>query len=189
MCYNDIGDIMRVISGKYKGRNLIGFDIDGTRPTMDRVKESLFALIQNKLNNSVVLDLFAGSGSLGIEALSNGAKTCYFIDNNIELINIIKKNTKDIKEEVKIIKSDYRSALDILRNSALKFDIIFLDPPYKLNLINDSLDRIINYNLLNKDGIIVCKYESEKLSNDKLKVIKEKKYGSKKICIYKMENM
>ena len=74
---------MRVISGKYKGKNLIGFNIDGTRPTMDRVKESLFGMIQNHIKNSVVLDLFAGSGSLGIEAISNGAAKCYFIDNNI----------------------------------------------------------------------------------------------------------
>ena len=79
---------MRVISGKYKGKNLIGFDIDGTRPTMDRVKESLFGIIQNNIKNSVVLDLFAGSGSLGIEAISNGASEVYFIDNNIELIKI-----------------------------------------------------------------------------------------------------
>ena len=82
---------MRVISGKYKGKNLIGFNIDGTRPTMDRVKESLFGIIQNYIKDSIVLDLFAGSGSLGIEALSNGASSCYFFDNNIELVNIIKK--------------------------------------------------------------------------------------------------
>ena len=81
---------MRVISGKYKGKNLIGFDIDGTRPTMDRVKESLFGIIQNYIKDSVILDLFAGSGSLGIEALSNGASNCYFFDNNIQHINKIK---------------------------------------------------------------------------------------------------
>ena len=73
---------MRVISGKYKGKNLIGFDIDGTRPTMDRVKESLFASIQDYVSDSIVLDLFAGSGNLGIEAISNGASYCYFVDNN-----------------------------------------------------------------------------------------------------------
>ena len=81
---------MRVISGKYKGKILIGFDIDGTRPTMDRVKESVFAIIQNNIKNSVVLDLFAGSGSLGIESLSNGASECYFVDNNTSLINMLK---------------------------------------------------------------------------------------------------
>lgn len=177
---------MRVISGKYKGKNLIGFDIDGTRPTMDRVKESLFGMIQNKVRGSVVLDLFAGSGSLGIEAISNGASSCYFIDNNIELINIIKKNTSDMKDEIHIMKSDYKNALELLKNSNIKFDIIFLDPPYKMNLINDCLDKIIKYNLLNENGIIVCEYENEKINNESLTIIKEKKYGSKNICIYKM---
>ena len=177
---------MRVISGKYKGKNLIGFDIDGTRPTMDRVKESLFASIQNKVKNSVVLDLFAGSGSLGIEALSNGASEAYFIDNNIELINIIKKNTSGMNDKMHIIKSDYKSALELLNNSNIKFDIIFLDPPYKLNLINDCLDFIVKYNLLNKDGIIVCEYETEQIENDTLKLIKDKKYGSKKIKIFEL---
>ena len=177
---------MRVISGKYKGKKLIGFDIDGTRPTMDRVKESLFGIIQNKLKNSIVLDLFAGSGSLGIEALSNGASEVYFIDNNIELINVIKKNTIGMNEKIHVIKSDYNSALELLKNSNIKFDIIFLDPPYKLNLINDCLNKIIEYNLLNKDGIIVCEYENENIENYKLSLIKDKKYGSKNIKIYEL---
>ncbi len=177
---------MRVISGKYKGKKLIGFDIDGTRPTMDRVKESLFGIIQNKIKDSIVLDLFAGSGSLGIEALSNGAKMCYFVDNNIELINIIKENTKSIKEDVSILKSDYSNALAMLKNSNIKFDIIFLDPPYKLNLINDCLDKIYKYNLLNEDGIIVCEFENEIIKSEHFRLQKEKKYGTKNINILLM---
>ena len=175
---------MRVISGKYKGKNLIGFDIDGTRPTMDRVKESLFGIIQNYIKGSVVLDLFAGSGSLGIEALSNGAESCYFFDNNIELVNIIKKNTKDMSG-VHVMKSDYKNSLELLKNSNIKFDIIFLDPPYKLNLINDCLEKIKNYNLLSDNGIIVCEYEEENIKTDNFELYKEKKYGSKNIKIYK----
>ena len=175
---------MRVISGKYKGKNLIGFDIDGTRPTMDRVKESLFGIIQNYIKDSIVLDLFAGSGSLGIEALSNGASSCYFFDNNIELINIIKKNTIDMNG-VHIMKSDYKNSLELLKNSNIKFNIIFLDPPYKLNLINDCLEKIYNYNLLDNDGIIVCEYENEVINTEHFELIKEKKYGSKNIKIYK----
>ena len=175
---------MRVISGKYKGKNLIGFDINGTRPTMDRVKESLFGIIQNKIKDSVVLDLFAGSGSLGIEALSNGAIEVYFIDNNIELINIIKKNTSSMNDKIHIMKSDYKSALELFKNSNIKFDIIFLDPPYKLKLINDCLEKIAEYGLLNEDGIIVCEYETEQIENRNLKLIKDKKYGSKKIKIF-----
>ena len=157
---------MRVISGKYKGKNLIGFDIDGTRPTMDRVKESFFGMIQNYIKDSTVLDLFAGSGSLGIEALSNGANSCYFFDNNIELINIIKKNTIGMNG-AHIMKSDYKNSLELLKNSNIKFDIIFLDPPYKLNLINDCLEKINEYDLLNNNGIIVCEYENENITTDK----------------------
>ena len=153
---------------------------------MDRVKESVFAMIQNKIRESVVLDLFAGSGSLGIETLSNGASEVFFIDNNIELINIIKKNTIGIDEKIHIMKSDYKNALELLKNSNIKFDIIFLDPPYKLNLINDCLDKIIKYNLLNKDGIIVCEYENEDIENDKLNLIKDRKYGSKNIKIFSL---
>ena len=177
---------MRVISGKYKGKNLIGFDIDGTRPTMDRVKESLFGMIQNNIKNSIVLDLFAGSGSLGIEAISNGASEVYFIDNNIELINIIKKNTNGMNEKMHIMKSDYKNALEILKNSNVKFDIIFLDPPYKLSLINDCLNKIVEYELLNESGIVVCEYENDNIDNSKLKLIKDKKYGSKKIKIFEL---
>jgi len=171
---------MRVISGKYKGRKLEGFNIDGTRPTMDRVKESLFGIIQNKIQDSICLDLFAGSGNLGIEALSNGAKQCYFVDNNKEVIKILKRNLKDIPNSI-LINDDYRSAL---KNNNIKFDIIFLDPPYKFNLINKAIEDIINYDLLNDDGIIVCEYETEEIKCN-LELIKEKKYGSKYIKIYK----
>lgn len=176
---------MRVISGKYRGKNLTGFDIDGTRPTMDRVKESLFAMIQNKLNGSVVLDLFAGSGSLGIEAISNGSKTAYFVDNNIELINIIKSNTKNMDEDIHILKSDYKSAIELLKNSNIKFDIVFLDPPYKLNLINDSIKRLLDSDLINSGGLIICEYENEEIKCD-LELLKSKSYGSKNIRIYKV---
>ena len=87
---------MKVISGILKGRNIEGYNIDGTRPTMDRVKESLFAIIQNNIKNSIVLDLFAGSGSLGIEAISNGANTCYFIDNNKEVIKVLNQKEEPV---------------------------------------------------------------------------------------------
>ena len=87
---------MKIISGKYKGRNLEGFDIVGTRPTMDRVKESLFGTIQNYIDDSVVLDLFSGSGNLGLEALSEGAKYAYLVDHNHKAIKIINKNISTI---------------------------------------------------------------------------------------------
>ena len=106
---------MRIISGKLKGRKIDGFDLDGTRPTMERVKESLFAMIQNQLDDALVLDLFAGSGNLGIEAISQGAKKSILVDHNNKAIKIIKKNIEnlDLSQSVDIICSDYLKALDI----------------------------------------------------------------------------
>lgn len=180
---------MRVISGKYKGISIDGFNIDGTRPTMDRVKESMFAMVQNKIKNSICLDLFAGSGSLGIEALSNGAKHCYFVDNNIEVINILKNNLNKIKDKnYNVINKHYKQALKKFKEEKIKFDLIILDPPYKLNLINDVLKFIDENNLLNEDGIIICEYETEKVLNNNLDLIKEKKYGSKIVNIYSKSN-
>ena len=174
---------MRVISGKYKGMKLDGFNIDGTRPTMDRVKESIFSMIQNYVKDSFVLDLFAGSGSLGIEALSNYSKYCYFVDNNNDVIKILKRNTINM-ENLSILKYDYKDALKYFKNNNIKFDLIFLDPPYKLKLINNCIDLISKYDLLNDNGIIVCEFENEVIKRDDYKLIKEKKYGTKNVNIY-----
>ena len=132
---------MRVISGKYKGRKLDGFDIDGTRPTMDRVKESLFGTIQNYVKGADTLDLFAGSGSLGIEALSMGANKCWFVDNNKLVIDILNKNLKGI-DDANVMRNDYYEALNYFKKNNITFDLILLDPPYKLNLINKCIDRV-----------------------------------------------
>lgn len=171
---------MRIISGKYKGKKLEGFNIEGTRPTLDRVKESLFGMIQTYIQNSQVLDLFAGSGALGLEAISNGAKTCYLIDNNKEAIKTIKQNSQNFDEDLKIINIDYKR---FLKETNEKFDIIFLDPPYKENQMDKSLRIIEERDLLNKEGIVICEYE---MGNPKtnLNLIKEKSYGNKKIKIF-----
>ena len=176
---------MRIISGKYRGLEIKGYNIDGTRPTMDRVKESLFGMIQNYLKESICLDLFAGSGALGIEALSMGASLTYFVDNNKVALSTLEDNLKrlKIKEDYKLILDDYLSVLDSFKDK-IKFDIIFLDPPYHKNMMNKAIEKIIEYNLLNENGIIVCEYEEgEVICN--LTLLKYKKYGSKNISIYK----
>lgn len=176
---------MRIISGKYKGRKIEGYNMVGTRPTMDRVKESLIAMIQTKISGSICLDLFAGSGSIGLELLSNGADACYFVDNNKKVIDTIRSNLNKIKvgENTYLILNDYNKALKKIKEQNLKFDIIFLDPPYKNNYIKESLKLIEEYELLNKGGIVICEYEFEKFDSN-LKIYKEKKYGSKNIIIY-----
>ena len=175
---------MRVISGKYKKINLDGFNIDGTRPTMDRVKESMFAMIQNDIKDSIVLDLFAGSGALGIEALSMGAKTCYFIDNNKIAINTINNNLKKIKDNTsKVLKLDYKKALNYFIDNSIKFDLIILDPPYKNNYLNNIIQLIYDNNLLNDNGIVVCEYEDYELNYYNFKLYKQKEFGSKIVSV------
>ncbi len=179
---------MRVISGKYKGISLDGFNINGTRPTMDRVKESMFAMIQTNLKNSVCLDLFAGSGSLGIEALSNGAKYCYFVDNSTDIYKILQNNLSKLSDNnYQTIFKNYKQALKEFKDNNIKFDIIILDPPYKLNLINDIIVYIYENDLLNQNGIILCEYENEIINNDNLNLLKERTYGTKTVSIYNVK--
>lgn len=177
---------MRVISGLYKGRVIDGFDIDGTRPTQDRVKESLFGSIQDYIDESVVLDLFSGSGNLGIEALSNGARECYFVDNNKEAIKVINSNLSKIGITSNVLNKDFKDALECFRLNNIKFDLVFLDPPYKDDYIDYSIDYLINNNLLNDKSIIVAEFENSiKTDYKELSIKKEKKFGYKKIVIFK----
>ena len=176
---------MRIISGKYKGRSLSGFQIEGTRPTMDRVKESLFAMIQNKVKESICLDLFAGSGSLGFEALSQGASECYFVDKNKKVIQTLKQNQEklQVEEPVILIHQDFRQALSLFYQQNIQFDLIFLDPPYDDYFIQEALQIIEKYDLLKDRGLIICEYESESFTCS-YEVFREKKYGDKMIRIY-----
>ena len=176
---------MKVISGKFKGRNIEGFEIDGTRPTMDRVKESLFAMIQSYIDEANVLDLFSGSGNLAIESLSEGAKSIILVDSNYKAIKVINNNLKNIGiTDAKVLNMDYKKAIEVLDE---KFDIIFLDPPYKTNYIEESIKLITKYDILYNRGIIVCESDSldKIVYDDNYKCIKDKKYGDKYIVILK----
>ena len=185
---------MRVISGALKGRNIKGFDIEGTRPTMDRVKESMFASIQNNLKDSVCLDLFCGSGNLGIEAISNGSSLCYFVDNNIKAIKVVEDNLKNlnIKGSAKVLNYDYKKSLKYFFENNVKFDLIFADPPYDYHVIEKIIKYVSEYDLLNENGLLVLEFEKEKLEETygNLKLIKNKKYSWKYVYIYKkIQNM
>ena len=182
---------MRVISGKLKGRKIEGYNIFGTRPTMDRVKESIFSMIQNYILESTVLDLFSGSGNYGIEAISNGASKVYFNDYNNKCTKVIKDNliNMNVLEQGIITNLDYRKALDYYKKNKYRFDLVFLDPPYKKHIINDILNFLIQNDLLNNNALVVCELtEKEDYLDDKLTLFKEKKYGEKIVLIYKFTN-
>lgn len=180
---------MKIISGILKGRKIDGYNIDGTRPTMDRVKESVFGMIQNNIKDSTILDLFAGSGSLGIEGISNGASKCYFIDNNKEVINILNKNINNlnIKDKSIVILSDWKRALNNFYDKNIKFDLIFIDPPYDYDVYEKILIKVSELNLLNNDGLIILEHHNLKLkeSYNNLSLYKERNYGNKSVNIYK----
>lgn len=182
------GVIMKIISGTLKGRNIEGYNIEGTRPTMDRVKESLFGMIQDYIKDSTVLDLFAGSGNLGVEAISNGAKIAYFIDNNPEVIKVLNKNIANlgIKSKSRVILFDWKKALNTFATQNIKFDLIFIDPPYAYDVYEKILNKVSTLNLLSDDGLIIMEHSNLHLPTtyENLTLYKERNYGNKSINIY-----
>ena len=152
---------MRVIAGTARSVPLLTRDGLDTRPTTDRVKESEFNIIQFDIEGRTVLDLFGGSGQLGIECLSRGAKEAVIVDESSEAIRIIKENLRRTKltEKAQVIQADY---LSYLANCTKHFQLIFLDPPYKENFLENALKRISEIDILSSGGIILCEHPSDK---------------------------
>lgn len=174
---------MRIVSGKYRGKKLKEFDIETTKPTLDRVKESIFNLIQFDVADSVVLDLFSGTGALGIEAISRGAEKVVMVDSNKKAINVIKQNLVGIEGCYEVVHQDYRTYLE---TTNLTFDIILLDPPYATDYGVDALNLLLENNLLNKNAIIIFEtaYGKEIKLNEEFFDIDIKKYGT--VAVYKL---
>lgn len=183
---------MRVISGRARGLKLNTPKNEDVRPTTDRVKESLFNIINSYVLDSNVLDLFAGTGSLGIECLSRGANKCVFVDKSKESMSIVKSNIKKAKVENESItlNTDFKNAIISLGNKGEKFNIIFMDPPYYKNMFFDALSLVDENNLLDEDGIIVVEHDTvdgfpENVG--RLYKNRDKKYGKTTLTFYKME--
>ena len=175
---------MRIISGTLRGSKLFTLEGLNTRPTLDRVKEALFSKIHYDLEDAVVLDLFSGSGALALESISRGAKKAYLCDSSREAIKIIKQNVEKTRTSDKtiILNCDYKTALDSFIEEKVKFDFVFLDPPYMTNYAEEAAKIIIENNLLSENGIIILETDNEtKVSNslDKniIKINEVKKYG------------
>tara|TARA_B100001113_G_scaffold334659_1_gene313498 strand:- start:1806 stop:2342 length:537 start_codon:yes stop_codon:yes gene_type:complete len=174
---------MRVLAGKYKSKLIQTIDDPLTRPMMSKVRESVFNSLQFNIENKNILDLYAGSGSLGIESLSRGANFVTFVENSNNCINILKQNLSHFEINYKITKSNVDKFLDTSLN---KYDIVFYDPPFKIEteIVKNEIIKI--YNLLNKEGFVVvhrhtASKEFETLKN--YKIHKEKNFGQSNILI------
>ena len=179
---------MRIISGNFKGRKILTPNDIKTRPLKDLTKESIFNIIKNsnkfkvEIKNSVILDLFAGVGSFGIECLSNEAKFVTFVENYNGVLPILKKNLSNLKLDKKyeIIEQNIFTGLKLAKSN---YDIIFLDPPYKDKNISELIDKIFEINLLSKSGLIIThrnKNVKDKYSKN-FRILEEKTYGISKI--------
>ena len=170
---------MRVISGTAGGRRLKTLDGNATRPTADKVKEALFSIIQNYIPSATVLDLFAGSGSLGIEAVSRGAEKAVLVDKSRAALSVIRQNVSALSFEgsTEVFGMD---ALSFIENTDKLFDIIFIDPPYSAGLYSKVFEGILKHNVLKKGGILCIEYNNT-VSFDlpkEYEVFKTRQYGS-----------
>lgn len=176
---------MRVISGSARGLKLKAPEGLDTRPTIDRIKESLFNIIANDLYDIDFLDVYSGSGGIGIEALSRGARSAVFIDSAKKSIDVIEKNLKSsrLSDSATVLKSDVFDAILKLGRENKKFDIIFMDPPYKKGLVEETLEAIKNSKILADDGFIIAEQSSDEkeIDVDGFNVYRVKKYNKIKM--------
>lgn len=174
---------MRIIGGLARGTKLYTLEGINTRPTLDRVRESLFNIIQNNIKDSVLLDLFSGSGAIGLESISRGARKAVLCDKNKQAIQIISKNVEKLraKEKVEVLCIDYERYLNSTKE---QFDYIYIDPPYNTNYISSSIQIINDRDLLTENGIVIAETDEkerveEEISkfNISINIYDTRKYG------------
>ena len=178
---------MRIISGKHRGRVLASFQGTEIRPTSDRVKESLFSILSARIAGARVLDLFCGSGALGLECLSRGAKEVIFNDLSRESLDLLKKNLALLKEQAIVQNYDFETCL---KRAEGKFDIIFIDPPYAQQYCERALTLIYERQLLAEGGLVV--YESERVAEVSprgMVLQDERSYGRTKLFFFGREEV
>lgn len=185
----EVSVILRVISGCAKGHKLKTIKGSSTRPTSDKVKGALFNIIALRVENSIVLDVFAGTGSLGIEALSRGACSAVFFDKSPECCETIKENLAHTKlaDRAEVYTTDFASGIEKLFKKGRRFDMILLDPPYNKNFIQETLKILIKNDIMKDDSIIIAEHstsDSLPVTAGKLELADTRKYGDTMISIY-----
>lgn len=178
---------MRIIAGELKGRRLTAPTGNKIRPTTDKVKEALFSMSAPYLEDGVVIDLFSGTGSLGLEAISRGARLVFFVDKSISSMELTRKNIVQcgVADRCVTIRGDWGKVITRITEPA---DVIFLDPPYQAGLFENCISKIQDLSLLKEDGIIAAEHGAEQImpmTIGALTKYKEKKYGTMAITIYK----
>lgn len=185
---------MRIIAGEFGGRPLKAVPGMATRPTTDKVKEAMFSMIGPYFDGGISLDLFAGSGGLSIEAVSRGVKHAYLVDKQFAAIKTIKENIAVTKETKRftVVKRDARLALKEFSNQEIKFDLIFLDPPYAKQQILDDIQLMVNLKLLAPNARIIAETDQEadlSIELTQFKVTNKKSYGITEVTVYQYEGM
>ncbi|GIP52157.1 MULTISPECIES: 16S rRNA (guanine(966)-N(2))-methyltransferase RsmD [Paenibacillus] len=183
---------MRVISGSARGRTLKAVPGMGTRPTTDKVKEALFSMIGPYFDGGAVLDLFAGTGGLGIEALSRGMDKAVFVDLEYKSIEVVRSNLKaaGLEDKAEVYKNDAERALKALAKREAAFDLVFLDPPYRLKHVDKLMETMDSLKLLKPEATIVVEYDSSFEYPDSFgpfKEVRKAKYGEAAVSVYNYE--
>ena len=173
---------MRIIAGKHRGRTLALFRGTEVRPTADRVKESLFQILSSRLYGARVLDLFSGSGALGLESLSRGAAQAEFCDSSAESVALLRKNLASLKETGKIYACDFRVCLARAQG---KYDLIFADPPYKEEYLTEILTVVGARGLLSDGGLVVYESEREEVGAEGWEKADERVYGRTRVSMWR----
>lgn len=184
---------MRIITGIAKGRKITAPEGMDTRPTSDRVKESLFNIISKKIYGARVLDMFSGTGNLGLEAISRGAEWCTFIEKNNATYKILLENIDNLgfKEKCDLYNRDAFDVLEMLGKKSDKYDIIFLDPPYSKGLVEKAIMGISEKSLMDDEGIIMSEYDENDIIPEDIngiKIYRTEKYGRTKISFWAKED-
>ena len=183
---------MKIITGVARGMNLETLSGDATRPTSQRVKEAIFSMLQFDIDGAVVLDLFAGCGQMGLEALSRGASKAVFCDISRESTELIIRNAKKTKlfDKCRVSNCDYKQMLRGISGKE-KYDIVFIDPPYKKGAVAEVLDALLKANALNRGAFVVCEsvdenvFDNNELLPDKFEIYKKARYSISHVTILK----
>lgn len=180
---------MRIIAGRCRGTQLLAPHGMDTRPTQDKVKESLFNMIQMDVPGASVLDLFAGSGALALEAISRGAESAVVVDKSREALDCIRKNVQKLRmeEEVCILNSDWAQAVGKCRTEAKRFDLVFLDPPYRMTELGEICQRLMQEGLLLPEAMLVLEHRTGVTLDMPKEFLleKERTYGDTQIHFYR----